>query len=59
MKKISNKKIRVISKIYEIDFSGHIKCRINIHNNKIEIEAVMNGYGDPMNISDINVVEIK
>ena len=47
------------SKIYEIDFDGHLKCKIRISDNKLEVEAAMDGWGNKIQKSDISVIELK
>jgi len=45
-------------KEFEIDFSGHCKARICINNNIPTVEAAVNGYGDAIDIIDINDISI-
>jgi hypothetical protein len=40
-------------KIYEIDFNGHVACRIQVENNEIKVVAAMDGWGNPIELKNI------
>ena len=46
------------SETYEIDFGGHIKCKVCVCGSELEVEAAMNGWGDGLPSSDISVVKL-
>jgi len=56
--KLPNVNDLMLPKIYEIDFDGSLKCKIRVHNNKIYVEAAMNGYGNGMRTSNIGITEL-
>ena len=43
------------TKFFDIDFDGHVKARVEITNNEPKIFAAMNGYGNPIELSNINI----
>ena len=47
------------SEEYEIDFAGHVKAKIIISNNDLQVEAAMNGYGDGIRLSEIKINKLK
>ncbi len=49
----------LFTKIYEIDFGGNVRVRINVIDNKIEVEAAINGWGDDIPLSDIRIEELQ
>lgn len=49
----------LISKNYEINFDGNLKCKIEVRNNEITVNAAMNGWGNGISVSDILVTELK
>lgn len=44
---------------YQIDFGNHIRCKIKVTNNGIEVEGAMNGWGDDVPLSEVVVVEVQ
>jgi hypothetical protein len=40
---------------YDIDFNGHVMCRIEITNNKPKIIGAMNGYGNAIDLDKISI----
>ena len=44
-------------KTYEVDFSGHLKCKMLICKNRIEVTGAMNGYGNGIPLSEIKIIE--
>jgi hypothetical protein len=48
-----------LSKTYEIDFGGNLKCKIRVCGNELEVEAAMNGWGNGIPCSEISVVELQ
>lgn len=49
----------LLSKTYEIDFGGNLKCKIRVCGNELEVEAAMNGWGNGIPCSEISVVEVQ
>lgn len=49
----------LLSKTYEIDFGGNLKCKIRVCGNELEVEAAMNGGGNGIPCSEISVVELQ
>ena len=49
----------LLSKTYEIDFGGNLKCKIRVCGNELEVEAAMNGWGNGIPCSEISVVELQ
>ena len=43
------------SKIYDIDFNGHILAKVEIINNQPKIIASMNGYGNAVDLDKITI----
>ena len=46
-------------KVYEIDFAGNVKCRINVCNGQLKIEGAINGYGDGISLDEIIITPPK
>ena len=46
-------------KRYQVDFSSHLRAIIKITDNKIEVEKAIDGWGDPIMLSQIEIIEIK
>src|SRR5213595_2004810 len=44
-----------VHKTYEINFDANVLCKLKVADNKIEVEAAMDGYGNAIKISDIIV----
>ena len=42
----------------EIDFGGACKCKIIVYNNKIEVVAAMDGWGNGISNSDISITNL-
>ncbi len=42
-------------KVFEIDFSGQIKTKIEVKDNKIKVIAAMNGYADSIDLDSIKI----
>ena len=49
----------LLSKTYEIDFGGNLKCKIRVCGSELEVEAAMNGWGNGIPCSEISVVELQ
>ena len=43
---------------FEIDFGNHLRCRVKVTNNVIEVEGAMNGWGDGVPLSEVVIVEV-
>ena len=43
--------------VYEINFDGHVLCKIRLVNNQPTVEAAMNGWGNSIDSSRIIVTE--
>jgi hypothetical protein len=48
-----------VGKTYEINFAGNILCKLKVSGDTIEVEAAMNGWGDSIQLQDIEVIEIE
>jgi len=46
------------SLFYQIDFGNHLRCKIKVTDNKIEVEGAMNGWGNPVPSNEVIVVEL-
>ena len=46
-------------KNYQVAFSNNLGAIIKITDNKIEIEKAIDGWGDPIMLSHIEIIEIK
>lgn len=44
---------------YQIDFGNHLRCKIKVTDNGIEVEGAMNGWGDVVPLSEVVVVEVQ
>ena len=42
---------------YQIDFGNHLRCKIKVTDNRIEVEGAMNGWGDRVPLDEVVVVE--
>lgn len=42
---------------YQIDFGIHLRCKIKVTDNGIEVEGAMNGWGDHVPLDEVVVVE--
>lgn len=51
----SSQPINSEPKSYDIDFKGQIACRIKVIGDTIEIVGAMDGYGNGIAVSDINI----
>jgi len=47
------------SKNYQVAFGNNLGAIIKITDNKIEIENAIDGWGDPIMLSQIEIIEIK
>ena len=47
------------SKNYQVAFGNNLGAIIKITDNKIEIEKAIDGWGDPIMLSQIEIIEIK
>lgn len=43
---------------YQIDFGNHLRCKIKVTDNGIEVEGAMNGWGDGVPLSEV-IVEVQ
>jgi hypothetical protein len=46
-------------KMYEIDFGGHTKCKIQVCVSNIIVEIAMSGWGNRIPDQDIRITELK
>ena len=46
------------TKVYEIDFGGHLKTKIHVIDNEIMVEAAVNGWGYGVSLTDIEITEL-
>jgi len=44
---------------FQIDFGNHLRCKIKLTDNGIEVEGAMNGWGDGVPLSEVVVVELQ
>ena len=44
--------------VYEIDFGGNVMCKMVVVDNAIDVIAAMDGYGNPISLSDIVITNI-
>ena len=44
---------------YQIDFGNHLRCKIKVTDNGVEVEGAMNGWGDGVPLSEVVVVEVQ
>ena len=44
---------------YQIDFGNHLRCKIKVTDNGIEVEGAINGWGDEVPLSEVVVVEMQ
>jgi hypothetical protein len=44
---------------YQIDFGNHLRCKIKVTDNGIEVEGAMNGWGDGVPLDEVVVVELQ
>ena len=44
---------------YQIDFGNHLRCKIKVTDNRIEVEGAINGWGDGVPLSEVVVVEVQ
>ena len=44
---------------YQIDFGNHLRCKIKVTDNGIEVEGAINGWGDGVPLSEVVVVEVQ
>ena len=44
---------------YQIDFGIHLRCKIKVTDNGIEVEGAMNGWGDRVPLDEVVVVEVQ
>lgn len=49
---------KVDDTICELEFGNNLKCKLKVTNNKIEILAAMNGWGDAIPLSDITLSDL-
>jgi hypothetical protein len=42
---------------YNIDFAGYFKCTVSVKDNKITIDAAINGWGDAIDLGEITITE--
>jgi len=47
------------SKNYQVDFGNNLGAIIKITDNKIKVEKAIDGWGDPITLSQIKIIEIK
>ncbi len=44
---------------YQIDFGNHLRCKIKVTDNGIEVEGAMNGWGDGVPLNEVVFVEVQ
>ena len=44
---------------YQIDFGNHLRCKIKVTDNGIEVEGAINGWGDDVPLDKVVVVEVQ
>lgn len=44
---------------YQIDFGNHLRCKIKVTDNRIEVEGAINGWGDGVPLDEVVVVEVQ
>jgi hypothetical protein len=44
---------------YQIDFGNHLRCKIKVTDNRIEVEGAMNGWGDSVPLDEVVIVELQ
>lgn len=44
---------------FEIDFGNHLRCRVKVTDNVIQVEGAMNGWGDGVPLSEVVIVELQ
>jgi hypothetical protein len=44
---------------YQIDFGNHLRCKIKVTDNGIEVEGAINGWGDGVPLDEVVVVEVQ
>jgi hypothetical protein len=44
---------------YQIDFGNHLRCKIKVTDNRIEVEGAINGWGDGVPLSEVVIVEMQ
>lgn len=44
---------------YQIDFGNHLRCKIKVTDNGIEVEGAINGWGDFVPLDEVVVVEVQ
>ena len=49
----------VAVRCYQIDFGNHLRCKIKVTYNGIEVEGAINGWGDGVPLNEVVVVEVQ
>jgi hypothetical protein len=49
----------LVVRCYQIDFGNHLRCKIKVTDNGLEVEGVMNGWGDGVPLSEVVVAEVQ
>ena len=44
---------------YQIDFGNHLRCKIKVNDNRIEVEGAINGWGDGVPLSEVVIIEVQ
>jgi len=59
--KLADKALKAsdVSKNYQVAFGNNLGAIIKITDNKIEVEKAIDGWGDPIMLSHIEIIEIK
>jgi hypothetical protein len=52
-------KILYPKRVFEVNFGGHLKCKIYLSENELEVGAAVNGWGDGIPSGEIYVTESK
>ena len=43
---------------YQIDFGNHLRCKIKVADNKIEVEGAVNEWGDDVQLTEVVITEL-
>ena len=49
----------VNGRCYQIDFGNHLRCKIKVTDAGVEVEAVVNGWGDGVPLNEVVIAELQ
>ena len=49
----------VSSRVYQIDFGNHLRCKLKITDDKIEVEGAINGWGNYVPLEQVVILDVK